>query len=659
MASAVRHALAIVTVAASWCALAAAQPPAPVQLPIFKSSIDLVRVDVNVVDRASGVPVGDLTPVDFLLTIDGRPRPLTSAQFIRVVPSVRDTRATAAALTYTSNRTAQTGRLVMIVADTANIAPGRAKLVFRTASRFVASLDAADRVAVAAIPLGPQTDFTLNHIAARAVLENLDGRALGNGVIRTVTVAEALAFERGDQFKVDQAITRECGAAPTSDRAAGSDFAVCVNQVQQEASLVAAETHTQARATIAALQKIIARLAANDAPKTLIFVSEGLVIDREPALLAWLSNAAAAAHVTVYALQIDRDDTDASNARIPVSRMADRAVQSEGLEAMALFGRGEMFRVVAGAESAFARIANELAAYYLLAFEPDAADRDGRPHQIKVATRRSGAVVRARPEFTVGTAPPRTTAQVLVDTLQSSEPAIALPLTVTTYSLQAQPPKVRVLIAADIDRGDDAAASATVGFVMVDAKGAVVANHTEPLAAGKGSAHRQRYVTAADVDPGIYTLKMAVVDDAGRTGSVGRTFAATLNRFGSIRSSDLLVASNDSASPASNGANVIADADVAGGPLRAGVQLVADTPAAFANVSVAIEISETETSPALQTAPARLADGGTHRAAEAIIPLSQFAPGDYVARAIISVEGRPVGRVARPFRIASATAPRH
>jgi len=181
----------------------------------------------------------------------------------------------------------------------------------------------------------------------------------------------------------------------------------------------------------------------------------------------------------------------------------------------------------------------------------------------------------------------------------------------------------------------------------------------EPLAAGKGSAHRQRYVTAADVDPGIYTLRMAVVDDAGRTGSVGRTFAATLNRFGSIRSSDLLVASNDSAAPASNGTNVIADADVTGGPLRAGVQLVADTPAAFANVSVAIEISETETSPALQTAPARLADGGTHRAAEAVIGLSQFAPGDYVARAIISIEGRPVGRVARPFRIAPAAAPRH
>jgi hypothetical protein len=81
----------------------------------------------------------------------------------------------------------------MIVADTANIAPGRAKLVFRTASRFVASLDAADRVAVAAIPLGPQTDFTLNHIAARAVLENRTVTPATE--IRTVN-AEALAFER-------------------------------------------------------------------------------------------------------------------------------------------------------------------------------------------------------------------------------------------------------------------------------------------------------------------------------------------------------------------------------------------------------------------------------------------------------------------------------
>jgi hypothetical protein len=132
--------------------------------------------------------------------------------------------------------------------------------------------------------------------------------------------------------------------------------------------------------------------------------------------------------------------------------------------------------------------------------------------------------VRARPEFTVGTAPPRTTAQVLVDTLQSSELAIALPLTVTTYSLQAQPPKVRVLIAADIDRGDDAAASD--GRLRDGGRERRGRRQSHGAARGwKGSAHRQRYATAADVDPGIYTLKMAVVDDAGRTGSVGHVCA--------------------------------------------------------------------------------------------------------------------------------------
>jgi hypothetical protein len=42
-----------------------------------------------------------------------------------------------------------------------------------------------------------------------------------------------------------------------------------------------------------------------------------------------------------------------------------------------------------------------------------------------------------------------------------------------------------------------------------------------------------------------------------------------------------------------------------------------------------------------------------------VIPLSQFAPDDDVARPTISIEGRPVGRVARPFRIAPVATPRH
>ena len=37
-----------------------------------------------------------------------------------------------------------------------------------------------------------------------------------------------------------------------------------------------------------------------------------------------------------------------------------------------------MFRVIANPDFAFARVASELSGYYLLGFEPEAGDRDGR-----------------------------------------------------------------------------------------------------------------------------------------------------------------------------------------------------------------------------------------------------------------------------------------
>jgi hypothetical protein len=157
----------------------------------------------------------------------------------------------------------------------------------------------------------------------------------------------------------------------------------------------------------------------------------------------------------------------------------------------------------------------------------------------------------------------------------------------------------------------------------------------------------------------VYTLKIAVVDDAGRAASVARLFAATLSQFGPIRVSDLLVASGGPASAGAPAATLIAAADVRGAELRTGVQLVADTPAALNNVSVTMEVSESVTSAVLHSAPARLADGGLHRAAEAVIPLAPFPPGDYVARAVISVGGHPVGRVMRPFRIAPPPPQQH
>ena len=49
--------------------------------PTFRSGVDLVTVDAAVHD-ADGRPVSSLKAEDFRLEVDGRPRPILSAQFV-------------------------------------------------------------------------------------------------------------------------------------------------------------------------------------------------------------------------------------------------------------------------------------------------------------------------------------------------------------------------------------------------------------------------------------------------------------------------------------------------------------------------------------------------------------------------------------------------
>src|SRR3954469_609718 len=142
--------------------LGAPQEPAQAQAPqpTFKSTVDLVPVDVNVIDK-SGRPVSDLAADDFTLTVDGKPRRIVSAQFVSVSRTIET--PPPQPLEYNSNAGAAGGRLVMLVIDSGNIGAGRGRAAIEAAKRFVGSLNPADRVALVTIPgAGPQIDFTSN-----------------------------------------------------------------------------------------------------------------------------------------------------------------------------------------------------------------------------------------------------------------------------------------------------------------------------------------------------------------------------------------------------------------------------------------------------------------------------------------------------------------
>src|SRR5262249_31752742 len=157
----------------------------------------------------------------------------------------------------------------------------------------------------------------------------------------------------------------------------------------------------RARNSITGLRALLDSLPPSQTPKMMVLISEGLLVDRELAQLSWLDAKAAAAHVTIYSLLLERSPTDASERRPPAPPAADRALQEQGLARLADATRGDVFRVMSNSDFAFQRLANELSGYYLLGFAPEESDRGARPHNIAVTVKRRGVTVRSRRQFTM------------------------------------------------------------------------------------------------------------------------------------------------------------------------------------------------------------------------------------------------------------------
>lgn len=629
-------------------ALQASQPAQPPSR--FRSSVDLVQVDVSAVDR-SGQPVRDLTAADFDVRVDGRPRPIVSAQFVSVPAA---SAAPADDLPdVSSNIVARGGRLVMIVIDRSSITTGRGRSAIEAASRFVRDLNRADRVALATIPDGPRVDFTADHSLVAAMLKEIDGTAVPSLGQRNIGIAEALAFERRDVSTIEAINDRECGTLSTGGRGGGgSDLLICLNEVRAEAGHVSADARDRARRSIAGLRALIESLPPSQGPKLMVFVSEGLVVDRETGQLSWLEAKAAAAHVTLYALHVQPSDFDPSHRRPQAAPAADRAVQERGLAMVAEATRGDLFRVVSNSDFAFQRLSAELSGYYLLGFEAEAGDRDGRPHAISVAVRRRGVTVRARRQFVAAPERSVTTEAQVVATLRDPMPATDIPLALGTYSFLDRDGKQQLLIAAEIDRRINPGSELAVGYIVVDFDGQLVTSRMDTLPPHAGAPGPGRYFSTARVDPDRYTVKLVVVDDAGRRGSVERVADTRPRKAGPFRTTGLVLADgrnggNAAIAPAISGR-------IASGTLHAYVELMADTREALDEASVTVEIARTEEGDALRRVPAPLepVPGFTlGRMANVNVDVSWLPPGDYVARAEIALGLDRVGQIRRRFRI--------
>lgn len=619
--------------------------------PRFRTGVELATADVTVVDR-DGTPVRDLTAQDFLVRVDGAPRAIASVQFVEFgTEPVPDA---ASVPLHATNEHAGRGRLLAFVVDQGNIRAGGGRSALVRAAALLDRLTPADRVALFVVP-GPALTipFTSDLARVREALQRTAGRASRiEGAQYPLGLADALAIADGDRRALQEAVSRFCSGAPS-----------CESDIQADAVGIVDQIRERTLSSLRGLTQVFERLAAVDGPKAVVLISEGLVLGRDVGLLADLGAAAAAAHASLYVLRLDASAFDAAEARSGLALASDARTMADGLETLAGFARGTVFTVAASGTGVFERLARELSGYYLVAFEPAPTDRDGRPHQIRVDVKRPGVVVRARREVRAEPGPPAgdaPSAEVLLARALAAPTILtdlAIRLSAYVTADEEDAAQVRLALSAEIGRDREAAEDVTVGFALLDARGRIASSGVQRQMLRPARADRPGplvYHGSVSVRPGDYVLRFAAMDGGGRVGSVDHPVRARLTEAPPVRLGDLVVGGRQRdvgfafpAVPRVDSTELVTYLEVYGGT---GDENLDQT-------EVRVEVAEREDAPALVSADAAGdADRPGRRAVVAQLDATVLPPGRYVARAIVTVDGRPVGSVSRRFDLAAPAA---
>lgn len=377
-------------------------PPAPGQ---FRTGIDIVLVDVTVLSR-DGVPATAIEPADFTLTVDGRPRR------IRSVSLARSGETAAGPDTAAAGRVAvpasAVARRFLLVIDREHIPAGEGQQMLASAAQFVDRLPPDDGVALWTSALTASTfSFTESRDAIKQRVRQAVGTyraSFGPWNIGRDEAIQADTHPVGGVFTVvgkqGQATTFPLSLKPIIERECYQQPVTCPVEVQAQAQYIARDARERASVALANLGSLIDALAPLDGPKHVVLVTGGPVLtaDNVPVIAA-LGARAALARVTVHAMQV-RDP--GYQARTDQMRAQPSEIEQSTSAAFMLAGAtGGLALTPVTGEIGFARLARELSASYLLAFETEPEDRDGKAHQIDVRVRDRGwgAIVRARRTF--------------------------------------------------------------------------------------------------------------------------------------------------------------------------------------------------------------------------------------------------------------------
>ena len=556
------------------------------------------RVIVRALTNA-GEPVIDLKKEEISIRTDGKAREVKVLELVNVADSSGASATAVAASSlpppFATNVTVQAapagGREVLFLLDEEGIGAGREDTLRNAVAQIMSALGARDRVGLASLRVGG---------------------------LHVPSTAEAKA-------NVTEAMKKFVGGG--SPRETGGDM-VC--------------------RTKRALGTLSGLFRSSPVGRTIVLLTPGL-----PATQAGMAKMGQSNQFSTSDLcqvrSSDLEELGAAAASSPanfyvlhyadgLAAPANLAMAQEGIDNLAGAANGETIRIGGGNEKTIARIPRETSSYYIATLD----DAMPGPHRrIESRTTRADVKMSARPAATAagGAAPASGKRLTPREMLATSATFTAVPLRATGLVSRQGASEMKLVTLFEPADPSTRLTAAAVG--ILDEKGTTVKSQ---WTAKPEELQRVPVMAALPVAPGKYRIRVAASTGSAE-GTVDYDIVAALQdaeplKFGGMM---LGVTSEKGFAPkvqfGAEDKMVVGVAEVYGVPK--GAQL-----------TVQFEMKESESAQPLGSAAGNVQNGPADDARTVFggFGIETLQPGDYIMRAVVSVDGKPAGAITRTLR---------
>ena len=534
----------------------------------------------------AGQQVPDLKPNEISLRVNGKAREIKSLSFVQ--GSSEPEAGSPLPPPFATNTVGTAGRTIHILIDDDSISPGREGQLKEGIRLLVSELGPADRIGV-------------------------------------LTTQGQLNMRPGaDATKVRLAVDALVGRASTSET----------------------EADAQCRTTrvLAAVGSMLA--ITGGAPTTIVIFSGGI----SPPQVKQITLGSQTASGRNDVCPVTPDDfrnigTLASTARADLylfhltEAMVNRSTTLDaGFESLAGVTGAEFIRVSASPQASITRLLRETAAYYVATFDAEPSERTGQALRVELKSTRDSVKLRTRPAVAI----PRDVAKAASpkDMLRTAVEYRELPLRAAAYPSRT-PGSDEVTIVALFEGIDPDVAITSASVGLFDEKNTLRKQWT----AQSGDLAKRPAMAALAAPPGTYRLRVAAVDASGRAGTADYDLRAEVPRADPLKLSSLVLGTQQ------QGSGFTPRLQFTNEPIAIGLLEIYGVPKG-AKVTVELDVASTAEGAPLAKAQTSVNPGKTEdmRIAFGGFSIASLAPGDYQMRAVVSLDGKPVGKVVRTLR---------